>query len=172
MSSQFSLPERSYPRIANPVVVAGLLLCVVFGIYWFKGPDRVVREPEPPLTQELLSTYLDIAWDFRIERRRARLAGWHPATWHEWPELSATLKRVGWTMPDYMRIEGQVATARLRLQYPELFERDDYRDSDAPQEHLDLVEPVLARVLEVHGDLPEIEAPNVPPPTTQPAAGL
>jgi hypothetical protein len=106
-------------------------------------------EPEHhELTAKELDAYLSVAPTIRSERHAAAAEGARAAAWSSRPGIQRALESVGWTMQDYLRVEGQVSAARLRLEDPEAFERE-FRPEDAPEAVVDLIRPRLAEVLRV-----------------------
>jgi hypothetical protein len=110
--------------------------------------------PPPPLTAAALDSYLRVAPAVRRERHRARAEGQAPSRWHERPGFEEALRAVGWELADYLRVEGQVAAARLAVEDPALFARE-FRPEDAPPAAVELVRLRLDDVRRVQAPVSE-----------------
>jgi len=116
------------------------------------GPEES-EAPPPPLTAEALDAYLRAAPTLRAERHRAAAEGAAPGTWADRPGFAEALDAVGWSLDDYLRVEGQVSAARLRLEDPEIFARE-FRPEDAPDAAVALVQARLDAVRAAQAPLP------------------
>jgi hypothetical protein len=136
------------------VLAAAALIAAVFALRGDDAARPSEHRDEAVLTPALLETYLDTALEVRLGRRDARAAGIKPAAWAEHPRVAGALERAGWSMADYMRVEGQVNAARLEIQAPgSVHDLDDPNSRPVPPEHLALVRERLTEVQRVQGPL-------------------
>lgn len=139
------------------VILAALALVVAVLVLGREGAAPLGEPQDPALTAAELDAYLGIALEVRRGRKQAREAGVAPLDWPEHPAVKGPLDRAGWTMEDFVRVEGQVNAARLALLDPKLAERDpdDPYSRPVPEEHLELVRPRLEEVRAAQAPLPE-----------------
>jgi hypothetical protein len=142
-----TLTWRHHALVGGLFVAAGI---VVMAVAIFR---RAGAEARPLLAEEVL-TYVEVAPAVRRERRDARRRDVPPARWADQPALRDALDAVGWSMDDYVRVEGQVTAARLRIEDPELFARE-FSPADAPDPAVAAVRPLLEAVRRVQAPLPD-----------------
>ena len=139
------------------VILAALALVVAVLLLGRQGAAPLGEPEDPALTAAELEAYLSIAMEVRLGRREAREAGVAPLDWPDHPAVKGPLDRVGWTMEDFVRVEGQVNAARLALTDPRLAEADpeDPYSRPVPEGQLELVRPRLEEVRAAQAPLPD-----------------
>jgi hypothetical protein len=140
-----SAPSPPDKGLASSFLAITLLACL-FGC----GSD----EPPPALTGSALDKYVEIAMEVRSDRRRALSSGQPAAMWPKRPTIEAALDSVGWSMADYLRVEGQVAAARVRIEFPDVF-KEEFATRDAPDEHVNLVRERIDELRAAQASLPD-----------------
>jgi hypothetical protein len=93
-----------------------------------------------PLDDATVESYLRIYPRMVPILKEAREAREKPAATAEKPEVQQLLATAGWSWSDYLRIDGSIANAMLRIESPELFRRMEMRPEDAPPGNVDVVE--------------------------------
>ena len=157
-SKQLQLPrptrQSSWGLPVGVAVAAGALLFVLF---FLRGDGRAgLSDPVagPTLTAARLDAYLVAAPEVRLGRREAREAGWKAATWADYPRIATALEQAGWSMADYMLVEGQIKAARIEIAEPgTVHDLDDPHSRPVPAEHLELVRGRLAEVTRAQAPL-------------------
>jgi hypothetical protein len=92
-----------------------------------------------PLTDEVVRTYLEVHPPIHRAFLEGVKAGERPATTAQRPEVAAALARAGWSVRDYLRVDGSISNAMLFLESPARFRRMELTEEDAPPENVRVV---------------------------------